>query len=87
MHCMQSMFKIYNLSFTSSILKKIYVTLGYVYFGVWSIDGSRKPEPSSSSFRFSKTEASVYCKHWRRRGLAFSTVVVHTAMAMGREFV
>lgn len=38
-------------------------------------------------FGFSKNEATVYGKHGRRRGLAFSMVVVHTAMAMGSEFV
>lgn len=61
--------------------------LDLVLFVCLYMDDNKKLEPLSSSFTFSKNEATVYGKHGCRRGLAFSMVVVHSAMAMGSVFV
>lgn len=45
-------------------MRNMFETLDFVYFGVRGcLDDNRNPEPSSSSFRFSKNEVSVYGKH------------------------
>lgn len=87
-HCMYSTPCVtYNQWITGSVLKEISEMLFTLLFvDVWMTTRvlNRRPLPSA---RFSEHEATVYGKHGRRRGLAFSMVVVHTAMAMGSQFV
>lgn len=58
-------------------------TLDHAYSAdVWTI---RKTEPSLEMF--TKNGACVYSEHRHRRGPTFSKEVVHTATAMGNQFV
>ena len=54
-----------------------------VIVDVWMTTSNHPLLPLDSA----KNEATVYGKHGRRRGRAFSMVVVRTAMAMGSQFV